>query len=485
MILRGLLLLCYCATSYSYQADNYVVMMNNDDVEQWNKEISQKEMNGFLEDEPRDKPYQATWDSLDKRPIPDWYEDGKIGVFIHWGVFSVPSFGSEWFWKNWKSESGKKYQDFMKAHYAPDFSYQEFARDFTAEFFNATQWSELFKAAGARYVVLTSKHHEGFTLWPSKYSFSWNSVDVGPHKDLVGDLAQAVRQNTDLKFGLYHSMYEWFNPMYLNDKNNNFETDTFVTQKIYPELLELVNNYHPEVIWSDGDWDASDTYWKSKEFLAWLYNDSPVKDTVVVNDRWGSNIPCHHGGYYTCTDRYNPGVLQPHKWENCMTIDRNSWGFRRNAVLADYLSLKELVHELVVTVSCGGNLLMNVGPTKDGIIAPIFEERLRGLGAWLAVNGEAIYGSRPWSVQNDTTTGDVWYTQSANKQNLYATLLSWPKYDTLCLGAKEIPDNPQILLLSNSVKLKWKKVGETICVSLPADANKGEPAWTLRFQKKE
>ncbi|XP_046735105.1 alpha-L-fucosidase isoform X2 [Diprion similis] len=381
------------------------------------------------------------------------------------------------------AESGNKYEEFMKAHYPPDFSYQEFARDFTAEFFNATQWSELFKAAGAKYVVLTSKHHEGFTLWPSRYSFSWNSVDIGPHKDLVGDLAQAIRKNTDLKFGLYHSMYEWFNPMYLNDKKNKFATDNFVTQKIYPELLELVNNYHPEVIWSDGDWDASDTYWKSKEFLAWLYNDSPVKDTVVVNDRWGSNIPCHHGGYYTCTDRYNPGVLQPHKWENCMTIDRVSWGFRRNAVLADYLSLKELVHELVVTVSCGGNLLMNVGPTKDGIIAPIFEERLRGLGAWLAVNGEAIYGSRPWNVQNDTTTGDVWYTQSSNKQKLYATLLSWPEDDNLCLGAKQIPDSPQISLLSNGKKLKWKKVGQTLCISLPVDANKGEPAWTLRFEK--
>lgn len=102
-------------------------------------------------------------------------------------------------------------------------------------------------------------------------------------------------------------MYEWFNPMWLRDKANKFATDTFVAQKIFPELLELVNLYHPEVIWSDGDWDASDEYWKSKEFLAWLYNDSPVRDTVVVNDRWGSNIPCHHGGYYTCTDRYNPG----------------------------------------------------------------------------------------------------------------------------------------------------------------------------------
>lgn len=123
----------------------------------------------------------------------------------------------------------------------------------------------------------------------------------------TGELAKAIRTNTRIRFGLYHSMYEWYNPLYLADKRNNFTTDTFVTQKIMPELHELVETYRPEVVWSDGDWEASDSYWKSKEFLAWLYNESPVRDTVVVNDRWGSNMPCHHGGFYTCTDRFNPG----------------------------------------------------------------------------------------------------------------------------------------------------------------------------------
>ncbi|XP_012256891.2 alpha-L-fucosidase [Athalia rosae] len=480
MILSAILLLCTCTpTRYAYQHDSYVVTMNDND-RQWNKDFSLHKRKSDVGEER----YQPTWDSLDKRPIPDWYENGKIGIFIHWGVFSVPSFGSEWFWSNWKGEAPDgKYHEFMKQRYPPDFTYQDFARDFTAEFFNATEWSELFKAAGAQYVVLTSKHHEGYTLWPSKYSFSWNSVDVGPHKDLVGELAQAVRNNTDLKFGLYHSMYEWFNPMYLHDKENNYETDMFATQKIFPELLELVEQYQPEVVWSDGDWDASDEYWKSKEFLAWLYNDSPVKDTVVVNDRWGSNMPCHHGGFYTCTDRYNPGVLQPHKWENCMTIDKKSWGFRRNAPLADYLTLKELVKELVVTVSCGGNLLMNVGPTKDGIISPIYEERLRGLGAWLATNGEAIYSSRPWTVQNDTITGDVWYTQSADKQKVYATLLSWPANDLLRLGAIQLPQNAEIYLLSTSKRLKWVQNDNYVIIHLPSSAQKGEPAWTIRFEK--
>lgn len=120
-------------------------------------------------------------------------------------------------------------------------------------------------------------------------------------------MSKAIRSKTNLTFGLYHSLYEWFNPLYLEDKKNKFTTNSFVTQKIIPELNELVDLYKPEVIWSDGDWEAPDTYWESKEFLSWLYNYSPVKETVVVNDRWGRDIPCHHGDFYTCTDRYDPG----------------------------------------------------------------------------------------------------------------------------------------------------------------------------------
>ena len=117
-----------------------------------------------------------------------------------------------------------------------------------------------------------------------------------------------------------------------------------------------MNIYKPEVIWSDGHWEASDVYWNSTEFLAWLYNDSPVKDTIVVNDRWGIGCDCKHGGYYSCADRYNPGVLQPRKWENAMTLDKTSWGFRRDAQLADYLTADELIVTLAETISCGGTV---------------------------------------------------------------------------------------------------------------------------------
>lgn len=176
--------------------------------------------------------YQPNWDSLDARPLPSWYDPAKIGIFIHWGVYAVPSFGTEWFWTNWKNEAATSYVDFMNQNYPPGFTYQQFAPELKAELFNATAWTELFAASGAKYVVLTSKHHDGYSLWPSRYSFGWNSVDVGPHRDVVGELAKAVRADGRMRFGLYHSLFEWFNPMYLADKAAEFRTQEFVEKKV-------------------------------------------------------------------------------------------------------------------------------------------------------------------------------------------------------------------------------------------------------------
>jgi len=392
--------------------------------------------------------YDPNWASLDARPLPAWYDDAKFGIFIHWGVFSVPSFKSEWFWNYWKG-GNPSVVDFMNKNYPPDFTYADFAAQFTAEFYDPNQWADLFKASGAKYIVLTSKHHEGFTNWNSSVSFNWNSMDVGPKRDLVGDLAAAIRSRTDIHFGLYHSLFEWFNPMYLDDSKNGFKTRNFVERKTMPELYELVNYYRPDVVWSDGD-AGPDEYWNSTGFLAWLYNDSPVKDTVVTNDRWGSGCGCKHGGYFTCADRYNPGSLQNHKWENCMTIDSSSWGYRREATLASILSTHDLIATLAETVSCGGNLLMNVGPTHDGRIVPIFEERLREFGQWLNVNGEAIYASKPWQHQNDTVTKNIWYTSKkspANETVVYAIVLDWPEGNTLVLGAPVATAGTKVTML--------------------------------------
>ncbi|XP_064458675.1 alpha-L-fucosidase-like [Ornithodoros turicata] len=428
--------------------------------------------------------YQPTWDSLDTHPVPRWYEDAKIGVFIHWGVFSVPSYGSEWFWYLWEGSKRPDVVRFMLENYKPTFTYQEFAPMFTTEFFNPEQWAELLRLSGAKYVVLTSKHHEGYTLWPSKYSPNWNSMDVGPHRDLVGELAAAVRATApDVHFGLYHSLFEWFNPLYLDDRAHG--TRRFVLEKTMPELYELVLGYKPEIVWSDGDWLDSDSYWNSTGFLAWLYNDSPVKDTVLSNDRWGMGIRNKHGDVWTGQDRYDPGKLIEHKWENCMTIDRYSWGYRRNAQLQDYLTIEELLAELAETISCNGNILINVGPTKDGVIAPVFEERLRQLGSWLNVNGEAVYATRPWKAQNDTVTHGVWYTASADGRKVYALVLKWPKGNKLILGDVNLTKGSRVFMLGYDRELQYETGTAGIVVTFPELTPESLPckwAWALKFE---
>lgn len=433
--------------------------------------------------------YEPNWESLDKRPLPGWYDEGKFGIFIHWGVFSVPSFKSEWFWYYWKT-GHKDVVDFVKKNFRSDFTYADFAPDFTAEFFDPGQWADIFKASRARYVVLTSKHHEGFTNWPSSVAFNWNSLAVGPKRDLVGDLAAAIRQKTDIHFGVYHSLFEWFNPLFLHDKSSGYKTNKFVVSKTMPELYELVNQYRPDIIWSDGD-VGPDSYWNSTGFLAWLYNDSPVKDTVVTNDRWGNGLSCHHGGFYTCNDRYNPGKLQNHKWENCMTIDRSSWGFRREATLSSYLNIEALIEILAETVSCGGNLLMNVGPTHDGRIVPIFEERLRQIGHWLDINGESIFATKPWKFQNDTMTPNVWYTSKAStsaKNYIYAIVLKWPQKNSLILGAPITTPGTQVSMLGYSGQsFTWKsgEGGKGINIIFPTISVNDLPnlwAWVLKLE---
>uniref|UniRef100_A0A7G3ACN5 Putative alpha-L-fucosidase n=1 Tax=Lutzomyia longipalpis TaxID=7200 RepID=A0A7G3ACN5_LUTLO len=436
--------------------------------------------------------YQPTWESLDTRPLPAWYDEAKVGIFLHWGVYSVPSFGSEWFWKNWK-DNKKDYVEYMTKNYKPGFTYQEFARDFTAEHFNPKQWAKLFEKSGAKYVVLTSKHHEGYTMWPSKYSFSWNVQDIGPKRDLLGDLAAAIREEKKLRFGVYHSLYEWFNPLYMSDKKSWHKNQEFVEHKVYPEMLELVEKYHPEVIWSDGEWEAKDDYWRSREFLAWLYNDSPVKDTVVANDRWGSNVLCKHGDFFTCQDRYNPGVLQPHKWENAMTIDKKSWGYRHEAQLSDYLTSWDLISEMASTVSCGGNLLVNVGPTKEGTIAPIFEERLLDMGRWLNVNGEAIYSTVPWTHQKDEKAFGVWYTSRKEKERttVYAIVLYFPSNRNITLqslGGK-FDGKSQLEMLGYESKIEWTGTADAVAIEFPPkeemDMRNLSLAWTFRIDLPE
>jgi alpha-L-fucosidase len=340
--------------------------------------------------------------------------------------------------------------------FGPTTAYADFAHRFDATLYEPKYWADIFANSGAQYVVLTSKHHEGFCNWDSRdigTTWNWNSMDVGPRRDLVGELAAAIRDpsvvspqtNQSIKFGVYHSLFEWFNPMMTYDKSTNLTNRTFVDSKTMPELYQLVEKYQPEVIWSDGSWGAQSDYWRAKEFLAWVATNSSVRDTVVWNDRWGDDAHCKHGSYLTCQDRYLPNHTVEHKWENCMTLDKTSWGWNRRAKYANYMTTKELVNEVVATVARNGNILINVGPAADGTISPIFVDRLLGLGQWLQVNGQAVYGSRPWKVCDQDENLNVYYTR--DDELLYAFLTQWPSDNEVPLMCPDVSENTKAFLL--------------------------------------
>ena len=223
------------------------------------------------------------------------------------GVYSVPSFGcvgcgpAEWYWHSLRGGAdpvvngkrvpccGLQTNPQVVAYHEKmynNMSYTSFGPMFTAEFFQPDEWAALFKKAGIKYVVLTSKHHEGWTNWCSAEAFGWNSCDNGAKRDLVGDLTSAVK-SAGLRMGLYLSMYEWYHPLYVEDAANNFTTSRYVDEVYWPQAKEINIKYKPDLLWSDGDVGDS-SWWRSAELLAWLYNEAPNKDTIVVNDRWGT-----------------------------------------------------------------------------------------------------------------------------------------------------------------------------------------------------
>ncbi|HVW87488.1 MAG TPA: alpha-L-fucosidase [Bryobacteraceae bacterium] len=362
--------------------------------------------------------YESTWDSIDRRPSPPWYQDAKFGIFIHWGLYSVPAFAApraekqnpyaEWYWNSLTKgksgdPSGSATWDFHRRVYGAGFEYQQFAPLFRAELFDPNRWAALFERSGAKYIVPTSKHHEGFALWPSKdadrtWGRPWNAVSTGPKRDLLGDLTKAVRAR-GLHMGFYYSLYEWYNPLWLKDKPR------YVREHLFPQFKDVVTRYRPDIIFSDGEWELTSAEWHSPELLAWLFNDSPAKDNVVIDDRWGKDTRHKHGGYYTT--EYTAGLQSgAHPWEESRGMGF-SYGYNRMETLQDYHTSRELTLMLIDIVSRGGNFLLDIGPTADGRIPIIMEERLTEIGDWLRANGEAIYGTRNWRSTRQWSTGTV------------------------------------------------------------------------------
>ncbi len=463
--------------------------------------------------------YDPNWESLDKRPTPQWWTDAKFGIFIHWGLYAVPSYTkvgnySEWYWNqlaiepaNRQSNSYKVHKDVKDFHervYGKAFSYQDFAPMFKAELFDPEQWAALFERSGAKYIVLTSKHHDGYTLWPSaeadrSWGRPWNSVDTGPQRDLLGELTDAVNE-TSVKMGIYFSIYEWFNPLYNTDKS------LYVDKHYIPQFKDVVSRYKPAVIFSDGEWEESDKLWKSESLLAWLYNEAPNKDYVIVNDRWGKDSRHQHGGYYTT--EYGAGLPNAtHAWEESRGMGF-SYGYNRAESIEDYNSAKALIFMLIDIVSRGGNFLLDIGPTGDGRIPVIMQERLVEMGEWLKVNGEAIYGTTTWKKTEQWSEGEQYEVKGGQYQVLDYDILKLtvspeegkavkevfftkkgnavyaisPKFPTGQLVIKDLQaaSGARVTLLGYAQTIKWKQQGKDLVISVP-NVRPGEMAVDYGF----
>lgn len=412
--------------------------------------------------------YENNWESLNTRKVPEWFTKAKFGIFIHWGLYSVPAYApvkdyAEWYgyscnMENPETDCQKATKEYHKKHYNSR-PYYDFINDFTGERFDAKKWAELFKRAGAKYINFVSKHHDGYCLYETEYAPGLNSVECAPKRDFLMELKNAM-EGTGVRFGVYHSVYEWWHPYYLEDP------EKYALEHLHPMLKELVEKYQPNTLFTDGEWEQESSVWHSTEFLQWLYNESSVKDFIVPNDRWGKETRGRLGGNFTTEygyieqDKKIKDIVLDRHFEECRGIGC-SFGLNKEEGCENYLSVKELLKTLCSLVSMGGNFLLNIGPDADGTIPPIMEERLLGMGKWLEVNGEAIYDS---DIYSKNAPEGVYYTQRDG--NIYVITERFPSKETVCPEI-DYSDDLKVSLLGSDCAVE--SVDENGKLSLRAD----------------
>lgn len=479
--------------------------------------------------------YDATWESLDRHAVPEWFADAKLGVFVHWYPDAVPGYGFGWYAKH-MHDPDHPVGEFHREHYgAPTpaarsgardggdedsdsdagvFEYRDFVREtgeardpdlpetFGAERWDPAAWADLFAAAGARYVVATAEHHDGFPMWDADYT-PWTAARTGPERDVIGELADAVRER-GLKFGgSHHRLYNYYDPRYegvfghpgYRDPDGEGRPagaegpDEAFVEELQGTVRNMLDHHRPDILWLDGDWGASAETFRTKELLAEYYNRAAEwgKD-VVANDRLGrvrwSDDGETHGDFYTPEYTTFDAVVAD-KWEATRALGE-AWTYDRTETGADLLSVTALVRNFVDIVAKNGNLLINVGPRADGTIPERQAERLRGIGAWLDTNGAAIYGSRPWVVPEDRT-GDVAVRYTTRGAFVYAVVFGWPD-GVASLSLPEHLSSPGPLavdLLGGTGALEHEVDDGRLRVELPASPPAGDHAWTLRVRVAE
>lgn len=332
-----------------------------------------------------------------------WWEDAKFGLFIHWGLYAIPARG-EWVMHNEK---------------IPAAEYAKLADEFKPKHFNADEWARVAKAAGMKYMVLTARHHDGFALWDSPASHGdFNSMETASRRDFVAEYTKACR-DAGLRVGLYYSPMDWRFPGYFKPKELA-ENAALMKKQGYGQIEELMSKYgRIDVLWYDGGWLAHEG---TDASAAWFWEPAKLNQMVrkhqplaVINPRsgWEGDFQCDEGGH----DIKGP-IVNDVPWEKCLNLNMASWGFNN---WQNLMKRDDVIRMLVNVVGRGGNVLLNVGPDRDGVIPPTHVQRLMEVGQWLETHGEAIFGTRPGPFQ----PGD-WGVSTHRDKTVYVHVLKWP-----------------------------------------------------------
>lgn len=453
--------------------------------------------------------YQPTRESVETHPLPAWFDNAKLGIFVHWGLYSVPGWAplagelseilatgdwakwfannpyAEWYMNSWRIE-GSPTQRYHNETYGADFSYFDFAPHFNAasDQWNPDDWASLFQRVHARYAVLTTKHHDGFTLWPS-HTLNPFIANYHARRDLVGEFMDAIRRH-GLTAALYYSGgLDWT----FNDTVIQHIADI---PKAVPQMpayvdyanahwRELIDRYQTMILWNDIAYPAATDL---NALFAEYYNKLPEG---VINNRFTQRFQLGPDGNIV-TDNFHDfetpeyasfSEIRAKKWESCRGIGA-SFGYNRNEGPEQHLTVENLVRSFVDIVSKNGNLLLNVGPMADGTIPELQRERLLGLGEWLDVNGAAIFDTHPWVVADGKTDAsvDVRFTQKDG--DLYATLLDTPADQTFEIKGLRCADDASIELLAGLTPLAWRATDGGVTVTLPGMLP-AAPAHSLRI----
>ena len=459
-------------------------------------------------------PFAASWESLEEYQIPRWYKDEKFGIFIHWGAYCVPAFGNEWYPRRMYVKDDACFEHHRQAWGdQAELGYKDFIPKFKAEQYDPGAWADLFANAGARFVVPVAEHHDGFAMYECGYS-EWCSTQMGPKRDVTGELAAAVRDR-GMIFGLSsHRAEHWW---FFHD-GTQFESD--VKEGKWPELYgpaqpkdtqpdqefledwllrtcEPIDKYEPKIVWFD--WWIEEPAFAPylRKLAAYYYNRGAQWDRGVAINYKNRAYPMEAAVFDV--ERGQLSDVRPLLWQTDTSVSKNSWGYIENH---DYKATSAIIHDLVDIVSKNGALLLNIGPKPDGTIPEPEQQMLLEIGRWLEVNGEAIYGTRPWKVfgegptevvegsfgdtKREAFTGeDLRFTRTESA--LYATALGWPDDGKLTIRtlAEKAVNRPltigSITLLGSDAQLQWAQDAEALTVELPAE-KPCEHAFVLKIE---